>query len=110
MATHRAGTRPSYHGADSVTVCPRGGRSHLQSAIVSKKNPEDRLTRRIETSWAPDEGVDPISLQGLFNLPPAQGLGMATVHHTSAERTIAELERLLGIELREDGARGAAAG
>jgi len=45
-----------------------------------------------------------------FNLPPAQGLGMATVHHTSAERTIAELERLLGIELREDGARGAAAG
>ena len=45
-----------------------------------------------------------------FNLPAAQSLGMATVHHTSAATTIAELERLLGIALREDGARGAAAG
>ena len=38
-----------------------------------------------------------------FNLPPAQELGMATVHHTSAQRTIAELERVLGVALREDG-------
>lgn len=37
-----------------------------------------------------------------FNLTPAQELGMATIHHTSAETTIAELERLLGIPLRED--------
>jgi putative hydrolase of the HAD superfamily len=35
-----------------------------------------------------------------FNLPPAQELGMATVHHTSPETTIPELERLLGIDLR----------
>lgn len=35
-----------------------------------------------------------------FNLTPAQELGMATVHHTSAETTIPELERLLGITLR----------
>jgi putative hydrolase of the HAD superfamily len=35
-----------------------------------------------------------------FNLKPASELGMATVHHTSAEETIAELERLLGVELR----------
>jgi putative hydrolase of the HAD superfamily len=35
-----------------------------------------------------------------FNLTPAQELGMATVHHTSAEQTIPELERLLGLELR----------
>lgn len=34
-----------------------------------------------------------------FNLPPAQELGMATVHHTAAETTIPELERLLGITL-----------
>jgi putative hydrolase of the HAD superfamily len=34
-----------------------------------------------------------------FNLVPAAELGMATVHHVSAERTIAELERLLGIAL-----------
>jgi putative hydrolase of the HAD superfamily len=37
-----------------------------------------------------------------FNLPPAEELGMATVHHTDPERTIGELERLLGIALRED--------
>jgi putative hydrolase of the HAD superfamily len=34
-----------------------------------------------------------------FNLPPAVDLGMATVHHTAAETTIEELERLLGIPL-----------
>jgi putative hydrolase of the HAD superfamily len=35
-----------------------------------------------------------------FNLTPAEQLGMATVHHTSAEQTIPELERLLGVALR----------
>jgi epoxide hydrolase-like predicted phosphatase len=41
-----------------------------------------------------------------FNLPPAQELGMVSVHHTAAETTIAELERLLGVELRvADGRR-----
>ncbi len=35
-----------------------------------------------------------------FNLEPAQKLGMATVHHTRAQETIAELERLLGTALR----------
>lgn len=34
-----------------------------------------------------------------FNLTPARELGMATVHHTSAETTIPELERLLGMTL-----------
>jgi putative hydrolase of the HAD superfamily len=37
-----------------------------------------------------------------FNLTPAEQLGMATVHHTSAEQTIPELERLLGLALRAD--------
>jgi putative hydrolase of the HAD superfamily len=37
-----------------------------------------------------------------FNLPPAQALGMATVHHTDARQTIDELERLLGLPLRAD--------
>jgi epoxide hydrolase-like predicted phosphatase len=36
-----------------------------------------------------------------FNLPPAQQLGMAVVHHTSPDSTIAELEQILGIPLRE---------
>jgi putative hydrolase of the HAD superfamily len=35
-----------------------------------------------------------------FNLSPAAQLGMATVHHRSAEETIPELERLLGVRLR----------
>lgn len=35
-----------------------------------------------------------------FNLSPAAELGMATVHHRSAEQTIDELERLLGVGLR----------
>jgi len=34
-----------------------------------------------------------------FNLTPAQELGMATVHHTSADTTLPELERLLGVVL-----------
>ncbi len=34
-----------------------------------------------------------------FNLAPAEKLGMATVHHTSAESTIPQLERLLGVSL-----------
>jgi epoxide hydrolase-like predicted phosphatase len=34
------------------------------------------------------------------NLKPARELGMATVHHRSAEETIPELERLLGVALR----------
>lgn len=36
-----------------------------------------------------------------FNLPPARELGMSAVHHTSAEQTIAELEALLALPLRE---------
>lgn len=34
-----------------------------------------------------------------FNLPPAEKLGMATVHHTSSQTTLPELERLLGVTL-----------
>jgi putative hydrolase of the HAD superfamily len=35
-----------------------------------------------------------------FNLTPAQELGMAVVHHTDADTTIPQLERLLGVRLR----------
>jgi putative hydrolase of the HAD superfamily len=34
-----------------------------------------------------------------FNLPPAEELGMATVHHVDTPATIVEMERLLGVEL-----------
>jgi putative hydrolase of the HAD superfamily len=36
-----------------------------------------------------------------FNLTPAAELGMATVHHTSAEESIPQLERILGLALRD---------
>jgi epoxide hydrolase-like predicted phosphatase len=36
-----------------------------------------------------------------FNLAPAVKLGMAAIHHVNTEETIAELERLLGLELRQ---------
>ena len=35
-----------------------------------------------------------------FNLAPAAELGMATIHHRSADETIAGLEQLLGVPLR----------
>jgi putative hydrolase of the HAD superfamily len=44
-----------------------------------------------------------------FNLTPAAELGMAVVHHTSAETTIPELERLLEVTLLESGKPDAAA-
>jgi len=44
-----------------------------------------------------------------FNLAPAAELGMAVIQHTSAETTIAELERLFELELREDPRADAAA-
>ncbi|MFI5010706.1 MAG: HAD family hydrolase [Solirubrobacterales bacterium] len=34
-----------------------------------------------------------------FNLAPAEKLGMTVIHHTAAETTVPELERLLGIPL-----------
>jgi epoxide hydrolase-like predicted phosphatase len=37
-----------------------------------------------------------------FNLTPAEELGMATVHHTSAETSIPALEGLLGMSLRSE--------
>jgi epoxide hydrolase-like predicted phosphatase len=35
-----------------------------------------------------------------FNLAPARELGMATVHHTDPERTVDELQQILGLTLR----------
>jgi epoxide hydrolase-like predicted phosphatase len=36
-----------------------------------------------------------------FNLTPAEELGMATVHHTSADESIPQLEQILGLPLRD---------
>jgi HAD superfamily hydrolase (TIGR01509 family) len=60
-------------------------------------------SRRMYELGAERAGVEPaqcVYVDDLpFNLPPAQELGMATVHHTSAETSVPALEELLGIEL-----------
>jgi putative hydrolase of the HAD superfamily len=60
---------------------------------------------RIYEVGAESIGLDPracVFVDDLpFNLPPARALGMAVVHHTGADTTIPELERLLGAPLRE---------
>jgi putative hydrolase of the HAD superfamily len=65
---------------------------------IRKPSPEiyELGARRI--GLPPDACVFVDDLPG--NLKPAAALGMATVHHTSAEETIPELERLLGVALR----------
>ncbi|HTP23441.1 MAG TPA: HAD family phosphatase [Solirubrobacteraceae bacterium] len=47
---------------------------------------------------APDDCVFVDDLR--VNLAPAESLGMATVHHRTADDTIAQLERLFGVGLR----------
>lgn len=38
-----------------------------------------------------------------FNLTPAEEMGMATIHHTDPQKTVPELERLLGVRLSANG-------
>ena len=65
---------------------------------IRKPSPE------IYTLGAEKLGLDPsacVFVDDLpFNLKPAAELGMATVRHTTAPETIAELEQLLGVQLR----------
>jgi len=65
---------------------------------IRKPTPEiyERGAQAIELSPRECVFVDDLP----FNLPPAAELGMATVHHTDSQRTIDELEQLLGTELR----------
>ncbi|HWD66292.1 MAG TPA: HAD family phosphatase [Solirubrobacteraceae bacterium] len=69
------------------------------SAREGTRKPDPRMyelgAERI--GLAPDQCVYVDDLP--FNLKPAAELGMATIHHVDAQRTIAELERLLGLTL-----------
>lgn len=71
--------------------------------VISGEEGIRKPSRRMYELGAQRAGVAPevcVYVDDLpFNLTPAQALGMATVHHTSAESTIRELERLLGVEL-----------
>lgn len=70
------------------------------SGEVGIRKPDPEIYRRgaEAVGLAPEECVFVDDLRG--NLKPARELGMATVHHTRADETIAELERLLGVALR----------
>lgn len=65
---------------------------------IRKPSPEIYEMAAREIGLPPPECVFVDDLP--FNLKPAAELGMATVHHSSSEQTIAELEKLLAVELR----------
>ena len=73
--------------------------------VISGEEGIRKPSRRMYELGAERAGVAPelcVYVDDLpFNLTPAEKLGMATVHHTSAESTIPELERLLGVALSE---------
>jgi epoxide hydrolase-like predicted phosphatase len=75
----------------------------FDGVVISAEEGIRKPSRRMYELGAERAGVAPevcVYVDDLpFNLTPAQELGMATVHHTSAETTIPELERLLGVPL-----------
>jgi epoxide hydrolase-like predicted phosphatase len=86
----------------------RYDREHLAAifdgVVISGEVGIRKPAPEIYTMGAERIGVDPAACVFVddlpFNLKPAAELGMATVHHLESGETIAELERLLGVELR----------
>jgi epoxide hydrolase-like predicted phosphatase len=78
----------------------------FDGVVISAEEGIRKPARRMYELGAERAGVTPaqaVYVDDLpFNLTPAEELGMAVVHHTSAETTIPALERLLGIPLRAD--------
>ena len=79
----------------------------FDGVVISAEEGTRKPSRRMYELGAERAGVAPeraVYVDDLpFNLEPAEELGMVTVHHTSAEQTIPELERLLGLRLRAPG-------
>ncbi|HEX3434521.1 MAG TPA: HAD family phosphatase [Solirubrobacteraceae bacterium] len=77
----------------------------FDGVVISAEEGTRKPSRRMYELGAERAGVAPeqaVYVDDLpFNLKPAEELGMATIHHTSAEQTIPELERLLGLALKE---------
>jgi epoxide hydrolase-like predicted phosphatase len=75
----------------------------FDGVVISGEEGIRKPARRMYELGAQRAGVAPeqaVYVDDLpFNLTPAEELGMAVVHHTSAENTIPELERLLGVAL-----------
>lgn len=72
------------------------------SGAVGLRKPAPEIYRLGAESLGlrPDQCVFVDDLPG--NLAPARDLGMATVHHVSTGRTLAELAELLGVDLEEE--------
>lgn len=77
----------------------------FDGVVISGQEGMRKPSRRMYELGAERAGLAPelcVYVDDLpFNLAPAAELGMATIHHTSAESTIPQLERLLGIVLRD---------
>lgn len=82
----------------------------FDGVVISAREGMRKPSRRMYELGAQRAGVAPRACAYVddlpFNLKPAAELGMATVHHTDAETTIVELERLLGVDLRETAHQG----
>jgi epoxide hydrolase-like predicted phosphatase len=65
---------------------------------MRKPDPEIYALAAERLGLPPEEIVFVDDIQ--HNLPPAERIGMATVHHTDPERTVTELESLLRLGLR----------
>jgi putative hydrolase of the HAD superfamily len=76
----------------------------FDGVVISAEEGIRKPARKMYELGAERAGVGPaecVYVDDLpFNLTPAEELGMATIHHTSDETTIPELERLLGVRLR----------
>jgi putative hydrolase of the HAD superfamily len=75
----------------------------FDGVVISGVEKTRKPAKRMYELGAERAGLDPelcVFVDDLpFNLTPAEELGMATVHHTSAKTTIPELEVLLGVPL-----------
>jgi putative hydrolase of the HAD superfamily len=75
----------------------------FDGVVISAEEGMRKPTRRMYELGAERAGVAAeacVYVDDLpFNLTPAAELGMAVIHHTSAETTLPQLERLLGIPL-----------
>src|SRR5205807_6354170 len=75
----------------------------FDGVVISGEEGIRKPSRRMYELGAERAGVQPqdcVFVDDLpFNLTPAPEMGMATVHHTSAETTIPQLEEVLGISL-----------
>jgi putative hydrolase of the HAD superfamily len=102
---HQAGVRTALvSNSWGVHRYPHDMFSELfDGVVISGEERIRKPSRRMYELGAERAGVAPeqcVFVDDLpFNLTPAQELGMATVHHTSSETTIPELERLLGVDL-----------